>query len=91
MIKKSFIKEIDCHKYGKHTNAIFFDYKDNGGSRGFKYMVYAHALNCSKKFLIDILYEWVTNEVQPPYFVSYKYASTDEKRFKVPICLNINH
>jgi len=33
--------------------------------------------------LFDILYDWVTKEQQPVFYVGYKYAETDQKRFKV--------
>ena len=55
---------------------------------GFKFGVAANTQNCTKKELVDILYNWVTKAEQPPYYVRYKFAETDQKRFKVPITLN---
>jgi hypothetical protein len=91
MTKKDFIKQLRVEKYGSFTNALFFDYKNTGSSRGYKFMVYAHSKNCTKKLLIDTFYEWVVKEIQLPYFVLYNYAATDEKRFGVPLSLSYNH
>lgn len=90
MTKKSFIEDVDYHKYGKKT-VLFYDWK-NGDStkgehfRGFKYMVWVHKENATKKELMDIFYQWVNGLIdQVPYYVGYKFANTDDQRFKIPI------
>ena len=88
MSKKSFKEMCSFHEYGKgktKRNAIYFDWKENDEGRGFKYMVKARVENATKKELFDVLYDWVANEVQPPWYVEYRYAHVDEKRFKVSI------
>lgn len=91
MTKKSFIQEVDCHNYGSKKTALFYDWKSgdfNKGEhyRGFKFMVWANKGYATKKELMDILYQWVNSTIsQPPYYVGYKFADTDNDRFKVPV------
>jgi hypothetical protein len=91
MTKSDFKKECYTTIYKGNRikiNAIFFDWKQNNNKesfQGYKYMVKSNVLNCSKKELFDIMYNWVNNEVQPPYYVLYKYAITDKERFKIPL------
>jgi hypothetical protein len=85
MTKKDFKEKCDVHQYGRgqrKKNAIFFDWKIG---YGFKFMVKGHIGNVKRKELFNILYDWVTKGIQPPYYVEYQYAMTDEQRFKVPI------
>lgn len=91
MTKKEFKDLCSFHEYGrgrgKH-NAIYFDWKSTDIGRGFKYGVAASIEFMTKAELFNHLYDWINNEVEPPYSVRYKYASEDHKRFKVPISLN---
>lgn len=90
--KKSFKEKCDTgHVYkgnGTRTNAIYFDWQDTPEGRGFKYAVAMDTRNGTKPELLEVLYQWVVNGVEPHYYVRYKYAENDAKRFKVPICLN---
>lgn len=85
MTKKTFKEMCSFHEYGSgrlKRNAIYFDRQPNG----FKFMVKANVVNISKQDLFNQLYDWVTEKIQAPdWFVDYKYAKTDEERFKVPI------
>ena len=83
--KKSFKEQCSAHRYGKHINALYFDWQSYNG---FKYGVWAQKVNATKKELYDVMYNWAFNEEEPPWYVHYRYAATDEKRFKVPISLN---
>jgi len=99
MTKKDFLSQCDFHVYSSwnghkiRINAIYFDHKrggsfeDNTYFQGYKYLVYANVKTMTKAALTKVLWEWVNKEVQPPYFVQYKYAETDAKRFKVPLSL----
>jgi hypothetical protein len=93
MITKSRFKEL-CdtnHVYGRgqsRINAIYFEWQDNDEGRGFKAAVASSVENCTKAELFDILYDWITKEVNLPYYVFSKYAHTDAQRFKVPITFN---
>ena len=88
MTKKDFKEKCDVHEYGrgyKKRNAIYFDWQDTSNGRGFKFMVKAPITNAKRVELYKILYDWVTKAIQPPYYVEYKYAETDQQRFKVPV------
>jgi hypothetical protein len=91
MTKKEFKELASHHKYGKHYNAFYFDWVSKISNEecvvGYKFGVYAHTDNCTKAELFNIIYNWAINEVQPPWYVNYKFAPTDEKRFKVPLSL----
>jgi hypothetical protein len=93
--KKSFIEMCNFHVYtgwnGSRTkhNVIYFDYLSNDNCRGFKFAVAMDIKQGNKQELINQLYNWVTGKVQEPdYYVRYKYAETDDKRFKVGLSLN---
>lgn len=90
MTKKDFKEKCSFHEYGKgkkKRNAIYFDwsndYKNN--SLGFKYMVKTSVENSSKAELFNYLYQWVTEMIVLPWWVEYRFAITDDKRFKVSI------
>lgn len=88
MSLKEFKKRCSVHQYGRgysKKNAIYFDWEETSNGRGFKFMVKAHIKNAKRVELYRILYNWVTNGIQPPYYVEYKYASTDSERFKVSL------
>jgi hypothetical protein len=94
--KKSFKEKCSFHLYKGHrsrTNAIFYDWADyvtgKGNGHGFKYMVYANTQDATRKELFDILYNWATEKITAvPWYVRYKYAVTDDERFKVPITMS---
>ena len=90
MTKKQFKEECSFHEYGrgrKKRNAIYFDYSRNFDNKavGYKYMVKSSVENCGKAELFNVLYNWVNDIEQPPYYVEYKYAPTEQSRFKVSI------
>lgn len=90
MTKKEFKERCSFHEYGRgkiKRNAIYFDWKSDFDNKavGFKFMVKARVENCLKSELFDILYKWV-NGIEPvPWYAEYKYAMTDQQRFKVSI------
>lgn len=88
MTKKEFKERCGMHRYtGRGTpaiNGLFFDWQ---GYHGYKYAVYASSQDISKKDLINAFYDWVLYNRTLPWYVTSKYAETDEKRFKVPISL----
>jgi len=94
MTRKEFNEKCDFHVYTgwnghrvKH-NVIYFDYKQTDEGRGFKYAVAMDIQNGTKAELVKILHDWIVNEVEPPWYVRYKYAETDAQRFKVGLSLN---
>ena len=99
MTKKQFKSECreqtftgwDGHRI--KVNAFSFDFKvvtiDNIHYAGFKYMVYADVKNCSKADLLNWFYKWVIKEENLPPHILYKYASTDDKRFKLSLSIKL--
>ncbi len=94
MTKKEFKEKVSYHVYGRgkeKRHALYFDYRrgetETGNNfSGFKFMIKANAKDVNKPSLFDILYQWVNEKIQqPPYYVQYKVAESDEKRFKVSI------
>ena len=93
MTKKEFNSQLSHHIYGKgkeKRNALYFGYRsfrdEKGNSiNGFKYMVKGTLRDLKLQELKDVMYNWVVNEIQPPWYVEYRYAETDEKRFKVSL------
>jgi hypothetical protein len=88
MTKKQFKTEVSFHQYGKkriRLNAIYWGWDTVGTGVGYKYMVKGTSDWCSKKELFDAMYEWIFNEVVLPWYIDYRYADTEEKRFKVKI------
>ena len=84
MTKKEFKELCSFHEYGggtKKRNAIYYDYNPIG----FKYMVKASIIDSKKNELFNILYDWVINEIPPPYWVQYRYAHTENERFKLSL------
>lgn len=91
MTKKEFKECCSFHQYGRgqsKKNAIFFDWKQDyqNGICGFKFMVKTSIQNYTRAELFNILWDWVMKEIQPNYYIDYKYAENDTARFKVPIC-----
>lgn len=90
MTKKEFKSKCSFHEYGRgqnKRNAIYFDWKSDvkNNAVGFKFMVKANVQNCLKSELLEALYNWVTKGIQPDWYIEYKYADTDAKRFKVSL------
>lgn len=88
--KKEFKEKCSFHVYGNRKvklNAIYFDWKTDldNNAVGYKYMVKATTDWCSKKELFDAFYNWVTKEVQPDWYINYRYAMKDSDRFKVKL------
>lgn len=84
MTKKEFKERCSFHEYGRgknKRNAIYYDYTRDG----FKYMVKTNIENAKKNELFNILYNWVIKEEIPDWWVEYKYAATDNDRFKVAL------
>jgi hypothetical protein len=97
--KKAFRERCSFHTYKatsppyRNTKVIYYDWQsfghtDNERHTGFKYAVREERQPMKAKELFDVLYEWVVNEVELPYYVGYQYAATDKERFKVPLSLN---
>lgn len=93
MTKKEFKSMVDFHVYrgrGVKINAIFFDWKTDektGHSLGYKFMVKTDVRNAGKAELFNEFYKWVMLNVPLPWYIDYKYADSDNKRFKVPISM----
>ena len=90
MTKKDFKEKCSFHEYGKgkeKRNAIYYDWSNDyeNNSLGFKYMVKADVENSSKAELFNILYEWVIKMIMLPWWVTYRFAETEQNRFKVSI------
>ena len=89
MTQKEFKERCSFHQYGRgqnKRNAIFFDWKSGAGFAGFKFMVKTSIQNATRAELFKTLWNWVINEVEPEWWVEYRFAAQDENRFKVPIC-----
>jgi len=93
MTKKDFKLICSFHVYGKglnKTNAIYFDWKSkfsyDHNYAGFKYMVHSNVQRYNKQQLFDIAYLWFTQITYTPE-CPYRFADTDEKRFKVSLTL----
>lgn len=89
MTQKEFKERCSFHQYGRgqsKKNAIFFDWKSGEGFAGFKFVVKTSIQNATRAELFKNLWEWVMQEIEPPWWVEYHYAETDDKRFKVPVC-----
>lgn len=89
MTKKEFKERCSFHEYGKgqnKRNAIYFGsgHDKDGRWLGFQFMVKSGVQSIGKQDLFNVLYDWVNERInQPPYYVQYRYAETDEQRFKV--------
>jgi len=91
MTKKEFKEQCSFHEYGRgknKRNAIYFGYKCNldNDAVGYKYMVKCSVVDSTKAELFGILYDWINEKIQQvPYWVQYKFAITDQDRFKVKL------
>lgn len=99
MTKKDFKEMASVHRYtgGKKENnitAIFFEWKsgDKDGKYfgGFKYCVYARAVNATTEELLKALYDFVTGKTDDikEWWINMIFAETDQQRFKVPLDSN---
>jgi len=85
MTKKEFKERCSFHEYGggqNKRNAIYYGYKQD---YGWKYMVKGIVSEVKRNDLLEILYDWVMNDVEPPYWVQTNYAEKDNRRFKIAI------
>jgi len=94
MTKKQFKEMCYDNVYtggGRRINAFHFDHKageiDNRTYRGYKYRVSADTKDMTKKELFQAFYDWIYKEIELPWYVDYKFAETDEKRFKVSLSI----
>ena len=91
MTKKDFKERIDFHRYTSrqregNINAIFFDWRDGEGFRGFKYCIYARAINATKLDLTNMLYDFICGKIEDvEWYIQLVVAFKDQQRFKVPI------
>ena len=91
MTKKEFKELTSDHKYTgrpreNNVNALFFDWKETEEGRGYKYCVYARALNATKADLEKTLHDFIEGRIQDTdWWIQLVVAQTDEQRFKVPI------
>ena len=54
--------------------------------RGFKYCIYARAINCTKQELINTLYDFIKGIIdETPYYIQLVIAQDDTQRFRVPL------
>jgi hypothetical protein len=94
MTKKSFKEQCRFELYtgSRRVNAIYFDWKqgDINGKYygGYKYRVTADVKKCNKTELFNAFYDWVIKKHEPATYIHYKYAETDQQRFKIPLGLN---
>ena len=72
-------------------NAFFFGWESgediSTGRRfaGYKYMVSGNIKDINKADLFKAFYAWVINQENLPWYINYKFATTDAERFKVPL------
>jgi hypothetical protein len=92
--KKSFKERCSFHTYTgwdghiiKH-NVIYFDYQETEKGRGFKYAVALDIKDGTKAELFEAFYQWICKLNELPWYIRYKCAETDEKRFRVNLSLN---
>jgi hypothetical protein len=100
MTQKDFKLECNDQTYtgwnGKRIriNAFFFDYKSGTTKEekrfaGYQFMVNANVKDCTKAELLKEFYKWVTSEGEHhlPWWINYRYAETDLKRFKISLSM----
>jgi len=90
MTQKQFKENCSFHEYGRgqnKRNAIYYDWKSDFDNKavGFRFMVKCSVADALKQELFKELYNWVINEIEPPYYVQYRYAQTEQDRFKVSL------
>jgi len=94
--KKQFKEVIRFEEYtgrlfsGKKVKAyvVYYDWRtDFTGDKnivGYKYAI--GGVSVKKNDLINVAYNWIINgDQQVPFEIQYKFARTDEYRFKVPL------
>jgi len=85
LTKKEFKELCSFHEYGggpNKRNAIYYGYKQD---YGWKFMVKGIVSEVKKNELLDILYDWVMDDIEPPYWVQSNYAKNDNRRFKIAV------
>lgn len=88
MTKKLFKERCSFHKYGGTSyrlNSIYYDHQYTPEGSGYKYVVKGVNTTIKVPELFNILYNWVVNGVEPPYYVRFKHAVKDKDRFKIQI------
>ena len=90
MTQKQFKEDCSFHEYGRgqgKRNAIYYDWKSNFDNKavGFRFMVKCSVADALKQELFKVLYDWVINEQEPPWWVQYRFAEQEQDRFKVSL------
>ena len=92
MTQKQFKEGCSFHEYGRgqnKRNAIYYEWKSDFDNKavGFRFMVKCSVADALKQELFKILYNWVISqgEITLPWWVDYKYAATEQDRFKVSL------
>ena len=47
----------------------------------------AYGTGILKSAVFDAMYDWIFKGIEPPYYIHYRFADTDEKRFKVRLSM----
>jgi len=85
MTQKDFKETCNIAEYGKginKRNAIYFD----RNTQGYKYMVKCGVDVMKRAELLKLAYTWFTEGVvHIPYNVKYRFAESDNDRFKVSL------
>lgn len=102
--KKEFKTKCYFNEYGRgknKVNAIWFDWLTKARIEnpryekdyfaGYKFMVSADVRDCKKDELFTVMYNWVLKQENVPWYVNYKYAETDNQRFKVPLSMKVRN
>lgn len=88
---KEFKSRVRYDKYSNSrstTHVFFFDWKEIGQDRGFKFAVAAETKNATKAETLNQFHRWVCKNINLDYYIRYKFAATDADRFKTPLSLN---
>ena len=94
---KSFKRHIEVtNGYSKYvglqdsTHVIFFDWlrDDSNKIEGFKYAVACDITQATKAEVLNAMYNWIFKDINLDFYIRYKYAITNNDRFKKPLSLN---
>lgn len=88
MTKKEFLERSDYHKYTgrpkeNNINALFFDWKETPEGRGYKYCVFARAINASKTELVKSLHDFVEGRIEDTEWYKHQMIKTGLKCLSV--------
>lgn len=90
MTKREFKNRSSVHVYGHRKDrrilALFFDWKEGEGFRGFKHMI--KCIGGTQKELINDAYDMlIKKDYSNLCWYDTKEAKTDAERFKVPLSM----